>query len=688
MPVYYIDANYFLRFILKDNLNQWKIANGYFEKAKQEKIKLAQGLIPGAEQFATGRAKTAEEQFQQELSAGTAAIHQKFQPLFTGVEEAGKKQREAQQSIFSFSGFGRSTDAATKAGEIEATTSSALQKLEAARQAETAALRASLMGEKASTVNALNANVDKLKLEAKTFETEALARIQDLNAKSQVSGIEAINNIMQVLGKTSPAKVEGFDQDLTKTINDGFLYKVNAKGVPERIIGTDNKPIRAGVNDTEKSDVQVSLPSVDMFGNSKPGFIYDKKTGSLKKIDPDTGEQTVFQSGPGAQETINTMSNWDEYVKNTGTGQVISGSPYHKGLEVDIDGKIGDPLLSFSGGRVVSVENTCRPDNPKCGGGLGNSVVIEDKNGNRTTYAHLNNTDVKVGSMINPGGLLGGIGNTGQTIPGLGGDGSHVHIDVKDRAGNSIPVSQLTTSSGFNTISRPTGTQKPMQQLMAEALQKGYTSKDEMAGYANAAKIGINLPNKSELAAPSDTQRLSAGFASRLKQSQDIFDQLAGDITKVDPLTFLGYRNVPSAFGIGNALKPEWFKKMEQAERNFINANLRRESGSAIAPSEFENARLQYFPQPFDEPSIIEQKKKNRELVIESMKFASGGVASQRFLTDMSQQGDRTIMPSPLSQSFQGGGQGEQAIVSTDQDLFSQLSPAQQAELRALGLTP
>jgi len=40
MPIYYIDANYFLRFILKDNLTQWKIANNYFEKAKQEKIKL------------------------------------------------------------------------------------------------------------------------------------------------------------------------------------------------------------------------------------------------------------------------------------------------------------------------------------------------------------------------------------------------------------------------------------------------------------------------------------------------------------------------------------------------------------------------------------------------------------------------------------------------------------------------
>ena len=40
MPIYYIDANYFLRFILKDNFSQWKIANNYFEKAKQEKIRL------------------------------------------------------------------------------------------------------------------------------------------------------------------------------------------------------------------------------------------------------------------------------------------------------------------------------------------------------------------------------------------------------------------------------------------------------------------------------------------------------------------------------------------------------------------------------------------------------------------------------------------------------------------------
>ena len=40
MKEYYIDSNFFLRFILKDNLNQWKVANDYFKEAKLEKVKL------------------------------------------------------------------------------------------------------------------------------------------------------------------------------------------------------------------------------------------------------------------------------------------------------------------------------------------------------------------------------------------------------------------------------------------------------------------------------------------------------------------------------------------------------------------------------------------------------------------------------------------------------------------------
>ena len=69
---------------------------------------------------------------------------------------------------------------------------------------------------------------------------------------------------------------------------------------------------------------------------------------------------------------------------------------------------------------------------------------------------------------------------------------------------------------------------------------------------------------------------------------------------------------------------PNWLKsadqqKYEQAQRDFINAKLRQESGAVISPQEFENARLQYFAQPWDANETIAQKRKNRELVISEM---------------------------------------------------------------------
>ena len=74
---------------------------------------------------------------------------------------------------------------------------------------------------------------------------------------------------------------------------------------------------------------------------------------------------------------------------------------------------------------------------------------------------------------------------------------------------------------------------------------------------------------------------------------------------------------------------PNWLKwteqqQYEQAQRDFINAKLRQESGAVISPQEFDNARKQYFPQPWDTNEVIQQKAKNRQLVIEEMFRNSG----------------------------------------------------------------
>ena len=61
-------------------------------------------------------------------------------------------------------------------------------------------------------------------------------------------------------------------------------------------------------------------------------------------------------------------------------------------------------------------------------------------------------------------------------------------------------------------------------------------------------------------------------------------------------------------------------KKAEQAQRDFVNAVLRRESGAVIAESEFANAQKQYFPQPGDSAAVEKlQKARNRQIAIQGL---------------------------------------------------------------------
>jgi len=92
------------------------------------------------------------------------------------------------------------------------------------------------------------------------------------------------------------------------------------------------------------------------------------------------------------------------------------------------------------------------------------------------------------------------------------------------------------------------------------------------------------------------------------------------------------FSNIPFA---GNYLTSTEFKSYDQARTNFVNAVLRRESGAVIADSEFENANQQYFPQPGDPQEIIDQKRENRQLVIQLMEAGAGegaGYAKQLIL--------------------------------------------------------
>lgn len=128
-------------------------------------------------------------------------------------------------------------------------------------------------------------------------------------------------------------------------------------------------------------------------------------------------------------------------------------------------------------------------------------------------------------------------------------------------------------------------------------------------------------------------QNLAAGFAARTETSGNIIGEMWDEMSTLNRVT-------PS--GLPNVIKPETNQKFEQAERDFINAVLRRESGAAIQESEFKSAREQYIPQAGDSEGVLEQKRKNRELVTASLKSEAGG-AFDKLKASMPAAEDKTI---------------------------------------------
>lgn len=123
-------------------------------------------------------------------------------------------------------------------------------------------------------------------------------------------------------------------------------------------------------------------------------------------------------------------------------------------------------------------------------------------------------------------------------------------------------------------------------------------------------------------------QGKSTSYGIRADAASKVIEQV-GQGGKVQPsLIKRGAEAVPLVGeGLGmvaNTFASPEQQQIEQAQRDFVNAALRQESGAAISASEFDNARKQYFPQPNDTPEVIDQKQRNREATINGFRISAG----------------------------------------------------------------
>lgn len=114
-------------------------------------------------------------------------------------------------------------------------------------------------------------------------------------------------------------------------------------------------------------------------------------------------------------------------------------------------------------------------------------------------------------------------------------------------------------------------------------------------------------------------QGKAAGFSDRMLGSEKILREL--DDTNSG---FWGGLGGAASDYTPNTFKSADRQRFEQAKRDFVNAQLRRESGAAISQKEFDNAAAQYFPQPGDSAQVIQQKQANRQSAISAMAREGG----------------------------------------------------------------
>jgi hypothetical protein len=131
----------------------------------------------------------------------------------------------------------------------------------------------------------------------------------------------------------------------------------------------------------------------------------------------------------------------------------------------------------------------------------------------------------------------------------------------------------------------------------------------QIDGRTQIAQLVSSLKGEKPL---TEFQGKALTFGTRAADASNIISSLEGK-----------YNTLSSAYLPAFANSTEG-QQVQQAQSNFVNAVLRQESGAAIATSEFDNAKKQYFPQYGDKPAVLAQKKANRERVIKGFSRQAG----------------------------------------------------------------
>lgn len=188
------------------------------------------------------------------------------------------------------------------------------------------------------------------------------------------------------------------------------------------------------------------------------------------------------------------------------------------------------------------------------------------------------------------------------------------HVRVADRA-------KATTDAGKWTNDLERGVQVNMATGETRPITQGGVP------IANAGKPLTEAQGRGQMfgTRAAESHNILNALEDAGTKTPGLIKQAAEGVPLVGPSAGFIMNQMPSILGGPNSNQ----QQVEQAQRNFVNAVLRQESGAVISQPEFDNAKKQYFPQPGDSDAVVQQKKANRESAIEGFKLMSGPAATR-----------------------------------------------------------
>ena len=261
-----------------------------------------------------------------------------------------------------------------------------------------------------------------------------IKKIVDSNYNKLIVKYGSEDYLAKMIDSTKIKDAEGNEVDLDSTIKE-LLDSVGA--AVDEVANISVNKYQSQSSDTSSGGANGAGGTFTSTGGATMYTPYTPTITETNITSNVSGESPVHEffgnmvGGKAYSSNVNwykLRSNPDKYGEGQSGGR-------HGGIDIQWEGgNRGKPVYAITGGTITLMNDGFDGSNsPGSGGGYGNSIYWRDSAGYTHIYGHmLPGLHGAVNTNINPGDLIGYVGNSGDS------EGAHLHYTIEDPNGNRI----------------------------------------------------------------------------------------------------------------------------------------------------------------------------------------------------------------------------------------------------------